>query len=113
MIDPIDPVRAKTGAGLLAEVPAVEPVQMQADRREAPPPPAQPAPAAEAAKAPQAPPREAMPRAGFEVHLDGATLRIYSELRDPETNRVLLRIPAGYKPKVEPPRDYTPTEFET
>lgn len=34
----------------------------------------------------------------FDVRLDGATMRLYSELRDPETDRVILRLPAGYQP---------------
>lgn len=37
----------------------------------------------------------------FDVRLDGATMRLYSELRDPETDRVLLRLPAGYRPEEE------------
>ncbi|PZO62027.1 MAG: hypothetical protein DI635_13240 [Pseudoxanthomonas suwonensis] len=39
----------------------------------------------------------------FNVQLDGRTMRLYSELRDPETNRVLMRLPAGYNPEAEKP----------
>lgn len=38
---------------------------------------------------------------GFDVRLDGATMRLYSELRDPETDRVIVRLPTGYKPSEE------------
>jgi hypothetical protein len=37
----------------------------------------------------------------FDVRLDSRTLKLYSELRDPATDRVLLRIPADYQPKEE------------
>lgn len=37
----------------------------------------------------------------FEVRLDGKTMRLYSELRDPETDRVLMRLPGGYLPSEE------------
>ena len=41
----------------------------------------------------------------FDVRLDGETMRLYSELRDPVTDRVLIRLPAGYEPaEEEPPR---------
>ena len=33
----------------------------------------------------------------LEVHLDGETMRLYTELRDPETDRVLMRLPAVYQ----------------
>lgn len=48
---------------------------------------------------------------GFEVHLDGATMRLYSELRDPETNRVIVRLPEGYKPSAEAEADHKPTSL--
>ncbi|MFC3126131.1 hypothetical protein ACFOD4_13770 [Pseudoroseomonas globiformis] len=37
----------------------------------------------------------------FDVRLDGETMRLYSELRDPETDRLLLRLPGGYQPEAE------------
>jgi hypothetical protein len=37
----------------------------------------------------------------FDVRLDGETMRLYSELRDPATDRVLIRLPAGYEPDEE------------
>lgn len=52
----------------------------------------------------QAPP----PSPSFDVRLDGETMRLYSELRDPETDRVILRLPAGYQPESE--RSSTSTE---
>lgn len=39
----------------------------------------------------------------FDVRLDGETMRLYSELRDPVTDRVLMRLPAGYEPREEEP----------
>lgn len=33
------------------------------------------------------------------VLLDGETMRLYTELRDPHTDRVLLRLPATYCPE--------------
>ncbi|MBO1080510.1 hypothetical protein [Roseomonas haemaphysalidis] len=32
------------------------------------------------------------------VLLDGETMRLYTELRDPQTDRLLLRLPAAYDP---------------
>jgi hypothetical protein len=46
----------------------------------------------------------------FDVRLDGETMRLYSELRDPETDRVLLRLPAGYEPESEAPENGVSTE---
>jgi hypothetical protein len=40
---------------------------------------------------------------GFDVRLDGETMRLYSELRDPETDRVIVRLPTGYQPENEAP----------
>jgi hypothetical protein len=37
----------------------------------------------------------------IDVHLDGETMRLYTELRDPETDRVLLRLPAAYQNEQE------------
>lgn len=37
----------------------------------------------------------------IDVRLDGRTMRLYSELRDPVTDRVLMRLPAGYAPEEE------------
>lgn len=48
---------------------------------------------------------------GFEVHLDGATMRLYSELRDPDTNRVIVRLPEGYKPSAEAEANHKPTSL--
>lgn len=33
----------------------------------------------------------------LDVRLDGETMRLYTEIRDPETNRVLFRLPATYQ----------------
>jgi hypothetical protein len=33
----------------------------------------------------------------LDVRLDGETMRLYTELRDPETDRVLMRLPAVYQ----------------
>ncbi|MBC9179858.1 hypothetical protein [Pseudoroseomonas ludipueritiae] len=33
----------------------------------------------------------------LDVHLDGETMRLYTEIRDPETDRVLFRLPAAYQ----------------
>ncbi|WP_120009739.1 hypothetical protein [Teichococcus vastitatis] len=41
----------------------------------------------------------------IDVRLDGETMRLYSELRDPETNRVLMRLPAGYHPEDDVPKN--------
>lgn len=113
MVDPIDPVSVKVNAGIIAEASKVEPVAKPPERRPAEEARAQAAALARAVHDPAPHSHETTPRPGFEVHLDGATLRIYSEMRDPDTKRVMLRIPTGYQPKVEPPRDYKPTEFET
>lgn len=112
MVDPIDPVAAKVNAGMIPEAPKVEPVAMTPQRRTTDPAPVA-ALEATARRDGQAAAREALPHPGLEVHLDGSTLRLYSEMRDPETKKVMLRIPTGYQPKTEPPRDYTPTEIET
>lgn len=40
---------------------------------------------------------------GFDVKLDGETMRVYSELRDPQTDRVIVRLPMGYTPQDEAP----------
>lgn len=37
----------------------------------------------------------------FDVRLDGATMRLYSELRDPATDRLIMRLPTGYVPAAE------------
>jgi hypothetical protein len=42
---------------------------------------------------PPVPPGEAV----LDVKLDGETMRLYTELRDPQTDRVLLRLPAAYR----------------
>ncbi|MCI0754786.1 hypothetical protein [Teichococcus vastitatis] len=41
----------------------------------------------------------------IDVRLDGETMRLYSELRDPETDRVLMRLPAGYHPEDDAPKN--------
>jgi len=113
MVDPIDPVSAKVNSGLVSETPRVEPVAPALEKRLPEEKTAQAAmhPRAERDKGP--PLHEATQRPGFEMHLDGATLQVYSEMRDPDTRRVMLRIPAGYQPKAAPPGDYKPTEIET
>jgi hypothetical protein len=47
----------------------------------------------------QAESQKLLPSTGpvYDVHLDGETMRLYTELRDPQTGRVLLRLPAAYK----------------
>lgn len=59
------------------------------------------APAAEAQPQPAAPPPPAPPPSDpvLNVQLDGETMRLYTELRDPETDRVLMRLPAAYHGK--------------
>ena len=52
--------------------------------------------------------RVAPSNAGFEVRLDGSTMRLYSEMRDPTTNRVVVRLPVGYQPESEKPAAMTP-----
>ncbi|MFC4169116.1 hypothetical protein [Teichococcus aestuarii] len=37
----------------------------------------------------------------FDVRLDGETMRLYSELRDPATDRLIMRLPTGYLPAAE------------
>ena len=112
MIEPVTP-RAK--APTVQETAPVEPVRLRPDQHP-PTDAAAPAPAhgqhngPHAAAATQ---RVTAASAGFEVHLDGATLRLYSELRDPATDRVIIRLPTGYQPKQEPLRTTKPTEFET
>lgn len=45
-------------------------------------------------------PEEVAPAAAsFDVKLDTRTLRMYSEMRDPATDRVLYTIPTDYKAK--------------
>lgn len=44
----------------------------------------------------------AAPNPAFDVRLEAGTMRLYSELRDPRTNRVLLRLPFGYAPQAQP-----------
>lgn len=58
-----------------------------------------------AAKPPAPPPSDPV----LDVHLDGETMRLYTELRDPQTDRVLLRLPAAYK---EEGRGRTGASFE-
>ncbi|MCQ4159942.1 hypothetical protein NON00_08365 [Roseomonas sp. GC11] len=35
----------------------------------------------------------------FDIRLDLATMQLYTEMRDPSTDRVLLRLAAGYRPQ--------------
>lgn len=112
MVDSIDPVSVRTNAGLVAETQPVEPARPVRDRQEDESSRAQ-ASVAAPAKQPIAPVPQPTPHPGFEMHLDGQTLRVYSEMRDPDTRRVMLRIPAGYKPQEEPPGDYAPTTLKT
>ena len=53
--------------------------------------------------------QHAIPTIGFEVHLDGATMRLYSEMRDPATDRVIARLPAGYQPSAKAEAEHKPT----
>ena len=111
MVDSIDPVAIRTNSGLMETQP-IEPVRAVRDRQEDEPAKA-PVSSAAPAKPPVAPASQVMPHPGFEMHLDGQTLRVYSEMRDPDTKRVMLRIPAGYQPQDEPPGDYEPTTLKT
>lgn len=113
MVDAIDPVSVKLNSGMIPEAPKVEPVAMTPERRTIDPASAAAAADRQGAHDSHATARDVLPHPGLEVHLDGPTLRLYSEMRDPDTKRVMLRIPTGYQPKNEPPRDYTPTEIET
>jgi len=48
----------------------------------------------------------------LEVHLDGETMRLYTELRDPETDRVLMRLPAVYQDEARKSPPLPGTSFE-
>jgi hypothetical protein len=48
----------------------------------------------------------------LEVHLDGETMRLYTELRDPETDRVLMRLPAVYQEETQESPPSPGTSFE-
>lgn len=63
-------------------------------------------PAAERPK--QVPPQDPV----LEVHLDGETMRLYTELRDPETDRVLMRLPAVYQDEARKSPPSPGTSFE-
>jgi hypothetical protein len=113
MVDPIDPVSVKLNAGVVAEPPKVASVALAPDQHNSETAASQASVDGRAMRDDSKPPLETTPRPGFEVHIDGATLRLYSEMRDPDTRRVIQRIPTGYQPKFEPPEDYKPTEFDT
>ncbi len=55
--------------------------------------------------------RVAPANGGFEVHLDADTMRLYSELRDPATDRVILRLPEGYQPSAKAEANHKPTSL--
>jgi hypothetical protein len=100
----IEPIRAKPKTHAVQDLVAPEPPEAKAEPQDQPGTPA--ALAAEALhRVPPAKP-------GFEVHLDGQTLRLYSELRDPETDRLILRLPTGYQPKVPEPVNHKPTKLD-
>ncbi|MXP65564.1 hypothetical protein E0493_19635 [Roseomonas sp. M0104] len=88
MIDPTPALKPRHGG---PEAPAVSAGRSEAEDPRAP---ASPAGVQTAERQKQVVP--AGPT--FDVRLDGETMRLYSELRDPVTNRVLMRLPAGYEP---------------
>jgi hypothetical protein len=48
----------------------------------------------------------------LDVRLDGETMRLYTELRDPETDRVLMRLPAVYQDEAQKSPPLPGTSFE-
>ncbi|HWL84067.1 MAG TPA: hypothetical protein VNR89_24175 [Roseomonas sp.] len=94
MIDPTPALKPRHGGAEASATPAARP------EAEDPKAPARPGEVQTAERQKQVVP--AGPT--FDVRLDGETMRLYSELRDPVTDRVLMRLPAGYEPgKDEPP----------
>jgi hypothetical protein len=69
-------------------------------KKHAPEPSAPPPPRPDAAPEVKAAERQQrVPPSGpvLDVRLDAETMRLYTEIRDPETNRVLFRLPAAYQ----------------
>jgi hypothetical protein len=48
----------------------------------------------------------------LDVRLDGETMRLYTELRDPETDRVIIRLPAAYHDSEERKAESPGTSIE-
>lgn len=91
----IEPIKPGLRPGAVQELVVARPPEAKAEPPDGP----------GAAAARTAATRQRVPAAkpGFEVHLDGETLRLYSELRDPQTDRLILRLPTGYRPSAPEP----------
>ncbi|CAH2605615.1 conserved protein of unknown function (plasmid) [Rhodovastum atsumiense] len=106
MIDAVSSV--KTPAAASPETQETQETEVKAARAEPAPAQAGTTEVQTASRREEAPP----PSPSFDVKFDARTLHLYSELRDPATDRVLLRIPADYKPKDEADNQPDTTGFE-
>lgn len=96
MIDPTEPVKASGNAQSTYVQPAATP---EKEARKS----AKPAEAGQAeVKVPERQKEASPANSPFDVRLDSKTMKLYTELRDPETQRLIMRIPAGYQPSGEP-----------
>jgi hypothetical protein len=94
MIEATQSVKKQAAA---PEPAAKGPPRAESDEREV----TNPAPASTELQVPERQKQVTPPSPSFDVRLDAETMRLYSELRDPQTDRVILRLPAGYQPSNE------------